>query len=95
MKFFDKIWDFIVDLDKNGRKWIGMDGLLNMESAALITLVLLCFLPILWSMVFGLIIVVAKCLFDKSKGSTDEAHDCICATIGVIVGAILGFVLMI
>jgi hypothetical protein len=95
MNFFDKIFDFILDLDKKGRKWIGIDGLLNMESSALVTLVLICFLPILWSMVFSLIIFVSKCLFDKSKGHEDEAHDCICATIGVIVGAIIGFVLMI
>lgn len=93
MNFFQKIWKFIVDLDKKGKKWIGIDGFLNMETSALITLVLMIFFPICWSMLFGFIIVLVKCLLDKSKGHEDEEHDLICAAIGVIIGATIGLMI--
>ena len=93
MNFFQKIWSFILDLDKKGKNWIGTDGLLNIETSALITLVLMFFFPAFWSMLFGFIIILVKCLLDKSKGHEDEEHDLICATVGVIIGAIIGLIL--
>lgn len=94
MGFLKKIWNFILNLDKKGKKWIGNDGLLNMETAALITLLLLCFFPIWWSMFFTLIIMLVKSFLDMSKGHEKEYHDIICASIGIIIGAIIGCVLI-
>jgi hypothetical protein len=93
MEFLKKFLKSILDLDKKGRKWIGNDGLLNMETSALLVLVLMFFLPALWSFIFGFIIVVIKCLLDKSKGHDKEMHDLICATIGLIIGTFIGLLI--
>lgn len=93
MNFFKKIWTFILDLDKKGKKWIGTDGLLNMETSALLVLLLMFFFPVFWSMIFGFIIMLVKCLLDKSKGHNNEVHDLICAAVGVTIGAFIGFIL--
>ena len=88
-----KIWKNILDLDEKGKKWIGTDGLLNMETSALFVLVLMFFFPILWAMIFGFIVVLVKCMIDKSKGHEKEVHDLICATIGLIIGTFIGLLI--
>ena len=93
MKFLKKFWKNILDLDGKGKKWIGTDGLLNMETSALFVLVLMFFFPVLWAMIFGFIVVLIKCMMDKSKGHEKEVHDLICATIGLIIGAFIGLLI--
>ena len=93
MNFFQKIWNFILDLDRKGKKWIGTDGLLNMETSALITLFLFIFFPIFWSMLFSLIILLVKCLLDMNKGHDNEEHDLICGGIGIIIMSIIIFLI--
>ena len=85
----EKIEKAIIELDKQGRKWIGIDGLLNIETSALLTIFLMIFFKPLLSVIISFILVFAKCFFDKSRGSVNEKHDLLCAAIGVIVGCLL------
>lgn len=83
----------LVNLKNNwnrGIEWVNVYGLANMEASALLTIFLMLFFPAVWSMVFSVIIVMVKCMFDKKKGSGHEFHDFICSLIGVIAGLILG-----
>lgn len=75
---------------EQGVQWVGIDGLANMETAALLTIFLMLFFPAMWSMIASIIIVASKCLMDKRRGHGKECHDFICAVIGVIGGVILG-----
>lgn len=75
---------------QKGYKWIGTDGLLTMETAAILVGVFMVFLPVFYAMIGGLVIAVAKCALDKSRGSENEKHDLVCAVVGVAGGAILG-----
>ena len=86
----DKTYNKFSDLHHRGISWIGIDGLLNMETSALLTIFFMIFFPVMWAMIFSVVIVVGKCLFDKSRGHENELHDLICAVIGVLVGAMLG-----
>lgn len=91
-KFFEwikKTFLKIKDAHNRGIKWIGMDGLLNMETAALLTIFFMIFFPTMWAMIFSVVVVLGKCLFDKSRGHENELHDFICAIIGVLIGSIL------
>lgn len=85
-----KLWNNLKKRANDGKKWIGVDGLLNMETAALIEIFLMIFFPTMWAMFFAATIMVGKCAFDKTKGHENELHDLICAIIGVMIGAILG-----
>lgn len=80
----------INELDASGRKWIGYDGLLNMETFALITLFFTIFLPSLISAGCAFVVAAFKCICDKKKGRKNEKHDLICAGIGIIFGCIIG-----
>ena len=73
----------------NGFRWVGLDGLANMESAALLVIFLMIFLQWYLAVPISFVAVMAKCLFDKSRGSQKERHDMICASIGVIIGFLL------
>ena len=84
-------WDKIKATNKRGMEWIGTDGLINMETAAILTIFLMIFFPTMWAMLFSAFVVVGKSIFDKTKGHTKEGHDLICAVIGVLLGALLGF----
>lgn len=85
----EKIEKAIIEFDKKGRKWIGVDGVLNMETSALLTIFLMIFFKPLLSVIISFILVCAKCFFDKSRGSVNEKHDLLCAAIGVVFGCLL------
>lgn len=85
----EKIKQTIIELDKKGRKWIGVDGLINMETSALLTIFLMIFFKPILSVIVSFIFVFAKCFFDKTRGSKKEKHDLLCAAIGVIVGCLI------
>jgi hypothetical protein len=92
-KLAEKLNLMINELDANGRKWIGYDGLLNMETFALTTLFFMIFFKAYFAAGFSLIMVLIKCYTDKKKGHFNEKHDLICAGIGIVFGCIIGLAL--
>lgn len=76
----------------NGYKWLGTDGIINMETSALLVMLFMVFFPIFWSAAFTFLIVIGKCALDKSRGAENEKHDLICAVVGILIGVILGTV---
>ena len=94
-KFFNGVKDFFIKVkDKvvTGYKWIGTDGLLNMETSALLVMLFMLFFPVFWASLLTFIVVIGKCALDKSRGRENEKHDFICAIVGILVGIILGTV---
>lgn len=83
----------INEIDVVGRKWIGYDGLLNMETFALVAILLMIFMPIFVSAAVTFLFALVKCYCDRKQGHANEKHDLICAGIGIIFGCILGFAL--
>lgn len=81
----------ISENNERGIKWIGLNGLANMETSALLTIFFMLFFSAITSMGISVLVVTAKCFSDKSGGSNHEFHDFICSIIGVIFGALLGF----
>lgn len=93
--FMGKISNFFALLKnktEKGYKWLGTDGIINMETSALLMIVFTLFFPILWSAFLTFLIVLGKCALDKTKERNDEKHDLICAVIGIIIGIILATV---
>jgi hypothetical protein len=80
----------INEIDAIGRKWIGYDGLLNMETFALVAIFFMIFMPTAVSAGVTFLLALAKCYCDKKRGHVNEKHDLICAGIGIIFGRILG-----
>lgn len=80
----------INEIDATGRKWIGYDGLLNMETFALVAIFFMIFMPTFVSAGVTFLLAIAKCYCDKKRGHENEKHDLICAGIGIIFGCILG-----
>lgn len=83
----------INEIDAKGRKWIGYDGLLNMETFALVAIFFMIFMPTFVSAGFTFLLAVAKCYCDRKRGHSNEKHDLICSGIGIIFGCILGIAL--
>ena len=88
-EFFKKVAAALKANARDGIRWAGADGLLNMETAALLTIALGIFLPVMWSMIVSFIGVLVKCSTDEKRGRAGEVHDLVCATVGVVIGAIL------
>jgi heme/copper-type cytochrome/quinol oxidase subunit 2 len=84
--FFTKVTDNL----KKGYEWLGTDGIINMETSALLMMIFMVFFPIFWSAIITFIIVIGKCTLDKTRNRENEMHDFICAIIGILVGVILG-----
>ncbi len=95
-KFWNKTCEFskkaLTALKNNairGAKWAGYDGLLNMETGALMVIFLKVFLPTLWAAAAAFISVLIKSAIDENNGQKGEVHDLVCATVGVTIGVIL------
>ena len=86
--FFSGVKDKLI----KGYNWLGTDGIINMETSALLMIAFMMFLPIFWSAILTFIIVVGKCALDKSRGRENEKHDLICSVIGILFGVIMGTV---
>ena len=76
----------------NGYKWLGNDGIINMETSALLMLIFMVFFPVVTSAILTFLLVIGKCTFDKSRGAENETHDFICAIVGILLGVIIGTV---
>ena len=74
---------------RTGQKWMGADGLINLESSALLILFFMLFFNALFAIIFTFLIILGKCVFDSTRGRTNEKHDFICACIGIVLGLIL------
>lgn len=93
--FLNSIKSFFVkvkDTMAKGYDWLGTDGLLNMETSALLVMLFMLFFPVFWAALLTFIVVIGKCALDKSRGRENEKHDFICAIVGILVGIILGTV---
>jgi hypothetical protein len=73
-----------------GYEWLGIDGVVNMETSALLAMLFMVFFPVFWSSILTFLIVIGKCTFDKSRGRENEKHDFICCVVGILLGIILG-----
>ena len=87
----------LIEIVKNnyrcGKAWIGIDGLINMETSALLTIFFMIFFPKLLAMLLSFLVVITKCIVDRRNGHEEEMHDLICAIVGVLFGAILGLMI--
>ena len=72
-----------------GLKWIGYDGLLNIESFALLIIVLIIFLEYHLAIIFASFVAGLKSFIDYKNGHKNEKHDLICAGLGIIIGFII------
>ena len=86
--FFSGVKDKLI----KGYNWLGTDGIINMETSALLMIAFMMFLPIFWSAILTFIIVIGKCALDKSRGKENEKHDLICSVVGILFGVIIGTV---
>lgn len=84
-----KAFDGLKKNAKRGIDWTGVDGLVNMETGALLVVFLRIMFPFPCCAVLSLLAVILKCVIDSKKGHRDEKHDFICGIIGVICGVIL------
>ena len=87
--FCDNVWKVIKANTKRGIEWTGIDGLANMETAALLVLFLRIMFPFPCCAILSFLIMLVKCLIASRKAHGNEKHDFICAFIGVICGVIL------
>lgn len=90
--FISKSIERIIERNKRGIEWVGLDGLASMETSALFVIFLMLFCPVIWAMVISFVLVVGKSILDKSRGQEDEFHDFLCCLIGIACGTILGTV---
>lgn len=72
-----------------GKKWIGYDGLLNIESFALMLIILTIFLEYHWASIITMLVAGLKSFIDYKNGHKNEKHDLICAGLGIIIGFII------
>ena len=72
-----------------GKRWIGYDGLLNMETFALMLMLLLIFLPVKCAIILTTLLAFLKTYIDVKNGHKNEMHDLICASLGIILGGII------
>jgi hypothetical protein len=86
--FFAKVKEKLV----KGYNWLGIDGIVNMETSAILVMLFMVFFPVFWAAILTFLIVIGKCMFDKSRGRENEKHDFICCIVGILLGVILGTV---
>lgn len=89
-QFFRNTFSSTLDRNRRGIEWVGKDGLITMETSALLVIFFMIFFQPLFAMAISFLLVLGKCLLDKKRGSEHEKHDFICSLIGVVGGVILG-----
>lgn len=71
--------------------WVRRDGLLHIESCALLVIVLSLGLPVWAASVLGLLVGIGKEVWDRYHGGVPSWHDFFCDCIGVALGALVGW----
>ena len=69
--------------------WIRRDGLLHIETCALIAVVSGIILPWWGAATTAMLSGIGKEIWDKYRGGVPSWHDVICDAIGVIIGTII------
>ena len=69
--------------------WVRRDGLLHIESCALLVIVLSLGVHVWLAAVLGLLVGIGKEVWDKYKGGVPSWHDVFCDCIGVALGAVI------
>lgn len=87
--FCGNLFGIIKANTKRGIEWTGIDGLVNMETAALLVVFLRIMFPFPCCAILSFLIMLLKCVIDSKRGHGNEKHDFICAFIGVVCGVIL------
>ena len=87
--FFKNVFECLKKNTKRGIEWTGIDGLVNIETAALLVVFLRIMFPFPCCAILSFLIMALKCVVDHKKGHSNEKHDFICAIIGVVCGVIL------
>ena len=70
-------------------KWIRQDGLLHIETSALLVVAISVLLPVWLSIVISFIFGIGKELWDKYHDGVPSWHDVICDIIGLAVGTLI------
>ena len=71
--------------------WVRRDGLLHIESCALLVIVLSLGLPVWAASVLGLLVGIGKEVWDRYHGGVPSWHDVFCDCIGVALGALVAW----
>ena len=71
------------------RSWIKTDGLLHLETSALITVAVATFAPWWVAALVAFIIGIVKELYDREHGGVASWHDVACDAAGVLIGLFL------
>lgn len=71
------------------RSWIRTDGLLHLETSALIVVLLAAFLVWWKAAIIAWVIGFAKELYDHLKGGIVSWHDIVCDAVGVAIGTLI------
>lgn len=70
-------------------KWIRSDGLLHIESCALLIIAFAAFIPLVWAAGATVVVGICKELWDRKHGGVASWHDVICDLCGVALGVLL------
>ena len=85
----NRLWDKICKTTVRGARWFGYDGLVNLETAAILYLFMVLFMSVPMAGLVTMCVALVKCAYDSNHGHVDEMHDMLCAGIGIVVGIIL------
>lgn len=69
--------------------WIKRDGLLHIETSALLVIAIGILLPLWLSLIISFIFGLGKELYDRYHGGVCSWHDIICDAIGLAVGGVI------
>lgn len=72
--------------------WIRRDGLLHIETSALLTIALALLLPLWIAVVISAIFGIGKELWDKYHDGVPSWHDVFCDIAGIVIGVIISII---
>ena len=75
-------------------KWIRQDGLLNIETSALLVVDINILLKLWLALVAALAVGIAKELWDRKHGGVASWHDVICDVIGLTLGSLIAILIV-
>ena len=72
-------------------KWVAFDGLLHIETSALIVIVVSLLLPWWAGSIVAAVAGIGKEWYDRAKGGPFSSHDLICDLFGIICGSLVAW----